>query len=71
MIFLKFKEWLYKTVGWCVACNGTKKDRRYQWRYIDGKMRGVRCQKPIHGERTIQPGQQCQDHEGNWVIMPD
>lgn len=64
-------QWKYKRSGLCPRCGGTPGDRRWEWKYINGKMRGVRCQNLLHGPRTIQAGSQCQDHEGNIVEMPD
>jgi hypothetical protein len=70
-VLLNFRQMWWKMRGWCPECGETRDRRGLQWKYIDGKMRGVECQDKFHGERTIQPGVLCNDHEGNTVTMPD
>ena len=66
-----FKNWIRKVRGVCPECGGTKDKRGLAQKFIESKMRGVECQDSFHGERTIQPGAQCFDKQGNSVSMPD
>jgi hypothetical protein len=66
-----YKQWQRRTIGTCPLCGGKPGSRGLQWKFIGGRQRGVMCQDLIHGGRTIQPGQQCFDHQGNVVQMPD
>ena len=69
---LTFYELWCKVRGKCLECHGTRDKRGYVLKPTpDGKTDSFPCQDSFHGARNYQPGQQCQNHQGKTVIMPD